>query len=98
MFAKNNVVIKRDMPGKMSMTDGNLVALAGLKGFGLFQTSSIQVGNMVRSGELVQLLPDWSAPAPPVKLLYFKNRFMAAVVRAFVEFMCDMFPPDIELL
>jgi LysR family transcriptional regulator for bpeEF and oprC len=45
----------------------------------------------LRSGELVQVLADWTRPAIPLHIVYPPNRHVSAKVRAFVEWVVDLF-------
>jgi len=45
----------------------------------------------LRSGELVEVLPEWTRPAIPLHIVYPPNRHLSAKVRAFVEWVVELF-------
>lgn len=62
---------------------------AVLQGVGAAIASAWVVRDDLASGALVQLVPDWQAPAIPVHLIYPYARFYPAKLRRFVEVMRD---------
>jgi len=62
---------------------------AVLQGVGAAIASAWVVRDDLASGALVQLVPDWQAPAIPVHLLYPYARFYPAKLRRFVDVMRD---------
>ncbi|HRX62991.1 MAG TPA: LysR family transcriptional regulator [Candidatus Competibacter sp.] len=62
---------------------------AVLQGVGAAIASAWVVRDDLASGALVQLVPDWQAPAIPVHLLYPYARFYPAKLRRFVDIMRD---------
>jgi len=59
------------------------VRAATLAGMGVTYSPHWLVGDAIERGEVVRLLPDWSAPALPIHLLTTPERRGAAKVRAF---------------
>lgn len=57
----------------------------GFAGAGLFQTGRYLVADELASGELVELLRDWSGATRPIVALYPANRRLSAKVRAFLD-------------
>lgn len=62
---------------------------AVLRGIGAAITSAWVVRGDLTSGALVQLVPDWQAPAIPVHIIYPYARFYPAKLRRFVDAMRD---------
>src|SRR5262245_12221633 len=59
---------------------------AARAGVGITVVFSYQVADLIKSGELTPLLPDFQ-PAPlPVSFVYSPNRFMPVKLRAFLDF------------
>ena len=49
------------------------------------------------SGDLVQLMPDWTRDSLPVHVVYPPNRHLSAKVRAFVDWAAEVFARDPQL-
>ena len=58
-----------------------------LAGAGVIYKAELDVLHDLRSGALVRLLPDWGGEAYPLYAVLPSNRFIAARVRDFVDFM-----------
>jgi DNA-binding transcriptional LysR family regulator len=69
------------------LNEGWALRTAALEGAGICQLPAFVIGDVVRSGKLVQVLPDWEAGKVPLHAVYPDNRLIAERVRAFVNFM-----------
>ena len=67
------------------------VAAGLLGGYGLSQVINYIAEPYLASGELVQILPEWTRPILPVHVVYPPNRHLSAKVRAFVDWTADLF-------
>jgi DNA-binding transcriptional LysR family regulator len=67
----------------------NLIALrnAALLGVGAAVGSTWALREELESGRLVQLAPEWQAPALPIHLIYPQARFYPARLRRFIDIM-----------
>jgi LysR family transcriptional regulator, regulator for bpeEF and oprC len=66
---------------------------AAVAGAGLVYISELVVGRQLASGQLVQLLPEWTRTTSlPLSVVYPHNRHLSAKVRAFVDFVAGLFP------
>jgi DNA-binding transcriptional LysR family regulator len=70
---------------QVSVNESNAAVAAVLAGLGIGQNPSFSVAPLLASGELVQVLPDWTRPALPIYVVYPPNRHLSAKVRAFVD-------------
>jgi LysR family transcriptional regulator for bpeEF and oprC len=64
-------------------------------GGGIGQFMSLSVSDALRKGELVSLLEPWQADGPVVHALYQQRHQRAAKVRAFIDFIADLFPREV---
>jgi DNA-binding transcriptional LysR family regulator len=64
---------------------------AVLAGLGISQCAKFQAAPYLASGELVELLPEWSCPTVPIHVVYPPNRHLSAKVRAFVDWTAELF-------
>lgn len=76
------------------MVTDNLHAIcnAALEGLGVCVVSAWMVADYVKSGRLVEVLPDWRADALPLSVLYPYARHYPARLRLFVELMKEVLP------
>jgi DNA-binding transcriptional LysR family regulator len=61
-------------------------------GLGAGIASTWAVADDLAAGRLVQLAPDWTAPALPISLVHPPGRFPPARLRAFIALMRDYLP------
>lgn len=82
-----------DVQGRyvLAVNDSNAYLAAGLGGLGIFQTPSYVAREHLASGELVQVLSEWSTDPTPVYAVYPPNRRLSAKVRVFVDWMAEVF-------
>lgn len=64
---------------------------AVLAGLGVAQIGAFTAEPLIERGELVQVLPDWTCTSIPLYVVYPPNRHLSAKVRAFVEWVADLF-------
>lgn len=79
----------------VSEADANLSC--GLQGLGLMQAGVYQVREHLRSGALVEVLPDTPPTPMPISLLYPQGRMNAPKLRAFVAWLEALFKADPDL-
>ena len=63
----------------------------GLEGFGLAQLAENVISENLRQGKLVEVLADWQPPSVPVTMLYPHQRFLSPAVRAFADWVGELF-------
>ena len=73
------------MRERLIVNDTDAYVTCGVEGLGLIRPGSYMVQQHLRSGHLVPVLTDFSAPAAPLSVLYPKNRHLSPTVRAFVD-------------
>jgi DNA-binding transcriptional LysR family regulator len=79
--------------------NGRMLAALAAEGLGIAYEPDFIVAPEIRSGRLVQLLPDYSTPASPIAAVYPSRRHLSAKVRSFVDFLVARFAgaPDWSL-
>jgi len=75
-----------DVDGPITLDEAGLARTAVLNdlGIGFFMASDVR--DELATGELVQVLADWTPPLAPLALYYPSRRHMPAPLRAFVDF------------
>jgi DNA-binding transcriptional LysR family regulator len=71
--------------------NGETASAAALAGLGLFLQPTFLIGDLLRQGRLVRLLPDYHAPETDVLAVYPSRRYVSAKVRVMVDFLVEEF-------
>lgn len=77
--------------GPLASNDGECVLGWALDGHGIAMRSLWEAGPMLRSGRLVQVLPDWRLPPADVYAVFQSRPHLPAKTRALVDFLVDEF-------
>ncbi|MCE1244346.1 LysR family transcriptional regulator [Oryzomicrobium sp.] len=77
--------------GRISVNDSEAYVACALKGFGLIQPARFMVLPYLESGELVEVLPEWKPSPMPISVVYLQNRHLSPKVRAFVDWVAELF-------
>ncbi|MDO6385407.1 MULTISPECIES: LysR family transcriptional regulator [unclassified Uliginosibacterium] len=79
------------MQGSVSVNDMDAYIACALQGFGMIQPARFTVLPLLESGALVEVLPEL-APAPmQISVAYMQNRHLSPKVRAFVDWVAELF-------
>jgi LysR family transcriptional regulator for bpeEF and oprC len=90
-FAKDSQRIELPLQSMISVNDSNVYDDAVRAGLGIGQLPSYAFACAAQSGDLVELLSDWTSDALPVHVLYPSNRHLSTKVHAFVEWVAEFF-------
>ncbi len=71
--------------GSLRATNADLLILACLDGLGLTRQPLFLVGEDIRSGRLVQVLPEYEFPELGIHAVYLSRKHVSAKVRTFVD-------------
>lgn len=86
-FAKAGVEIEIDVPGQLTISGNNDLALqAAIAGSGIAFVAEQSAREYLEQGTLVQLLGDWTPTFPGLAIFYPRGRPISAAVRAFIDF------------
>jgi LysR family transcriptional regulator, transcriptional activator for dmlA len=75
--------------GRLSTNDGEIAVHWALDGHGILMRAEWDIARYLRSGRLVQVLPNWETPEADIHAVYPQRLQMSARVRAFVDFMAE---------
>ncbi len=75
----------------VALNDGEAYAAAGLGGLGVVHAPSFLVADALADGRLTPLLEDWETDPLPIYVMYPQNRHLSAKVRAFVDWVAELF-------
>ena len=90
-FNRNGEHIEPDAPCSLAVNDTHAHTIAVLAGLGASQMISFVARPYLENGQLVELLPDWTRAPLPVYVVYPPNRHLSAKVRAFVDWVVELF-------
>ncbi|MBS0344354.1 MAG: LysR family transcriptional regulator, partial [Proteobacteria bacterium] len=75
--------------GNLTTNDGEIAVSWALEGHGVLMRAEWDIDRYLRSGRLVQILPNYYTPDADVYAVYPQRHQLAARVRAFVDFMAQ---------
>ena len=91
IFSRDGETIELAGRYQVSVNESNAHIASVVAGLGISQAVAFAAAPHLASGELVQLLPDWTRPPLPLHVVYPPNRHLSAKVRAFVEWTAELF-------
>ncbi|MDP1535510.1 MAG: LysR substrate-binding domain-containing protein, partial [Rubrivivax sp.] len=77
--------------GTLSTNDGEIAVNWALDGHGILMRAEWDIERFLRSGRLVQVLPQYDTPDADIYAVYPQRHQQAARVRAFVDFVARAF-------
>lgn len=90
-FVVDGEVREVEIAGKVAVNDAEAYVACALQGFGLIQTARFMVLKQLESGELREVLPQWQPSTQPISVVYLHNRHLSPKVRAFVDWIAELF-------
>lgn len=81
--------------GPLSSNDGAVVLNWALNGNGVAIRSQWEVEPCLRSGALVEILPDWALPSADIFAIYLEHHQHSARLRAFIDFLAESLPKSV---
>lgn len=78
--------------GNFGVTSLEGAVAAAAAGVGIAQVSDVLAMPELRSRALQPVLIEWAAPGPPFTVVYPSSRYLTAKVRAFTDFVAEVFP------
>lgn len=86
-YLQGNKVQRVAMAGRVTVSSTDAYQAACLGGLGIIQVPLLGVRDLLASGELVSVLPDYLAPPLDVSMLYAGQRHLPLRVRVFMEWL-----------
>lgn len=82
---------------KLAINNGDAIVAAALAGIGICQLPTFMVQGYLTDGKLEKVLGDYGVGSLPINALYPQNRHLSSKVRAFIEWVAELFA-ECELL
>jgi LysR family transcriptional regulator for bpeEF and oprC len=90
-FVEGGDSVTVPVPGTVAVNETGLYIKLGLDGVGLMQLAEILVADHLRSGKLVEVLPNMRPAPVPISLVYPHHRFLSPAMRAFADWTAELF-------
>jgi|SRR5688572_30431074 LysR family transcriptional regulator for bpeEF and oprC len=78
--------------GNFGVTSLEGAVAAASAGIGIAQVSDVLAMDALRARALQPLFVEWAAPGPPLTVVYPSGRYLTAKVRAFTDFVAEVYP------
>jgi DNA-binding transcriptional LysR family regulator len=86
-------IVPVETNGPLLVTDVGTMLAACVAGAGIAQVMALGVQDLLESGQLIELYPDWPDETFPLHVVHPSRRHPAAKVRAFVDFCGNIVGP-----
>lgn len=83
-----------DLPPFLYFNNGGATAAALLAGLGIGFLPTAHARPYLRSGTLIEVLPDWQMASMPLSIVYPQTRHLSARVRAFTDWVAALMAND----
>jgi LysR family transcriptional regulator for bpeEF and oprC len=93
-FAREGQKVLLTLDGVLAVNDHDAYIVAGLMSFGIVKVANYVARPYLESGQLMQVLPDWTAEQYPISVMYLKSRHLSAKVRIFVDWVSELIQQD----
>lgn len=90
-FEIDGTVRQVKMNGRVAVNDSYAYIECALQGFGVIQAPRFMVQDDLDAGRLREILAHCNVPAMPISVMYPQNRHLSPKVRAFVDWVAELF-------
>ena len=90
-FVRDGRKVQLTLDGVLAVNDHDAYVVAGVMGLGIVKIATYVVRPYLESGQLRQVLADWTAEQLPVSVMYPQSRHVSAKVRVFVDWVSELF-------
>jgi LysR family transcriptional regulator for bpeEF and oprC len=91
-FEKAGAAVDFTPRGNFGVTSLEGAVVAAAAGIGIAQVSDVLAMPQLRSGALQPILIDWAVPGPSLSVVYPSGRYLSAKVKAFTDFVAEVYP------
>lgn len=84
------------MAGAVTVNNADAYQAACLAGLGLIQVPALVMGELLASGRLVAVMPDYPAPPMPLNLVYANRRHLSTRVRVVMNWLVEILGPHLQ--
>ncbi|WP_086930750.1 LysR family transcriptional regulator [Agarilytica rhodophyticola] len=92
MFQESSGNLTEITPNALAiLSDGRSFVDAVIAGMGIAQVYDVALGSTIQQGQVIELLPEYAMPGPPINALIPSGRVMPAKTKVFIEFLKTQF-------
>ncbi|WP_349744333.1 LysR family transcriptional regulator [Roseateles cavernae] len=84
------------MAGAVTVNNADAYQAACLAGLGLIQVPALVMTELLASGRLVEVMPDYPAPPMPLNLVYANRRHLSTRVRVVMDWLVEVLGPHLQ--
>jgi LysR family transcriptional regulator for bpeEF and oprC len=93
-FERAGQKVQLTLDGILAVNDQDANIIAGLMGIGITKVANYMARPYLESGQLTQVLTDWTAEQFPISVIYPQSRHLSAKVRIFVDWVSELIQQD----
>ena len=82
------------LEGVLAVNDHDACITASLMNLGIVNVANYVARSYLASGQLTQVLEDWTAEQSPISVMYPQSRHLSAKVRIFVDWVSELIKQD----
>jgi LysR family transcriptional regulator for bpeEF and oprC len=90
-FVRDGRKIELSLKGVLAVNEFDAYVVAAVMGLGIIKVANYVVHPHLESGQLKQVLADWTSEPFPISVMYPKGRHLSAKVRVFIEWVSELF-------
>jgi LysR family transcriptional regulator for bpeEF and oprC len=93
-LARDGQKVQLTLDGVLAVNDHDAYIAAGLMSFGIVKVANYMARPYLESGQLTQVLTDWTAEQFPISVMYPQSRHLSAKVRIFADWISGLIQQD----
>jgi LysR family transcriptional regulator for bpeEF and oprC len=93
-FACGEHRVQLALEGVLAVNDHDACVTASLMNLGIVKVANYVARSYLASGQLTQVLEDWTAEQSPISVMYLQSRHLSAKVRTFVDWVSELMQKD----
>ena len=97
-FQKDGQRLDIRTQGNLTFNEGESRVAAAVRGHGLYQGVEFLLHRWIKLGALKVVLNDWEFQTRPIVMAYARSKQPPAKLRAFIDFMREMYPAQAEIV
>ncbi|PQJ88744.1 LysR family transcriptional regulator [Aliivibrio sifiae] len=90
-FNQVDKAIRVNLPYRLKVNTITACKSACLSGLGIASLPEFLCREHIKSGELIQILPDWDLPKAAISLVFPQNKLLPKRLRAFIDHVLELF-------
>ena len=94
-LVKDSLTIEQNVKGNLNANDMGVLVKAALRGKGITFLPCDLANPYLASGELVEVLPEYTMPGKTLWAVYLSRSYQHQLVRAFIDFIAERWQQDI---